>query len=255
MGDGKKSTNDATTGNGQSETVKGRSDREAGGPTRSAAGRPFDQTPSAGLPRRRFGATATASTTSDGEQRGLEPGVYRLRVGVLMSVRYHDRRRSWLTGWHNLTLVATVLFAGGVAARLETVTGLAWLGWVLSTLTGVTVALNIVFRFAERAAEHHVLANRFRELQSKLVSSATREEYGQLTRDRTAIEAEEPPGPKRLLSVLCQYESLRATRDDLSDDVTEMMSRIKWWRRALAPAWSQVGFVTRELRGLRTNPA
>ena len=253
MGDGKKTTNDATTGNAQSETVKGRSDREAGGPTRSAAERRSDQRPSAGLPRRR--SSATASTTSDGEQRGLEAAVYSLRVGVLMSVRYHDRRRSWLTGWHNVTLVATVLFAGGVAARLETVTGLAWLGWVLSTLTGVTVALNIVFRFAERAAEHHVLANRFRELQSKLVSSATREEYDQLARDRIAIEAEEPPGPKRLLSVLCQYESVRATREDLSDDVTEMMSKIKWWRRALAPAWSQVGFVTRELRGLRMNPA
>lgn len=180
----------------------------------------------------------------------MKKKTYGLRVGVRMSIRYHDRRRSWFAGWHAVTLVSTVIFAGGVSAWLR-----EWeYSWVLAVLMGVSVATNLVFRFADRAADHHALANRFRELDSKLRrsdSTITAERLQDLADEREAIQSEELVSPKRLLSVLCQYELIRATRDDLSDDVTRMMSRIWWWRRALAPIWSQQGFVTKNLRGIR----
>ncbi len=175
---------------------------------------------------------------------------YKLLVGIRMSVRYHTRRRAWFLGWHNGTLIGVVLFAGGVTARLEPL-GYSWL---LTLLTGAFVALNIVFRFADTAAVHQSLAVRFRVLEQQIVppQRVNEADYLRLHGERLAIESEEPP-PKRLLSVLCQYEVIRATRADLGEDVTNMMARIGWCRRALSPMWSQAGFVTRQLRGIRLN--
>lgn len=189
-----------------------------------------------------------SDAASGAPQEELDDLAYKLLVGVRMSVRYHTRRRAWFLGWHNGTLIGIVLFAGGVTARLEPL-GYSWL---LTLLTGAFVALNIVFRFADTAAVHQSLAVRFRVLEQQIVppQRLTEPDYVRLHGERLAIESEEPP-PKRLLSVLCQYEVIRATRSDLGEDVTNMMARIGWCRRALSPMWSQAGFVTRQLRGIR----
>ncbi len=230
----------------QGSAGQGRTDREAGHPgNRQSQGKS-----AARLPSGRSGGDPAASTSVGGKQ--LRADAYALQVGVQMSIRYHDRRRSWFAGWNNGTLVGTVFFAGGVAARLEQVVNLPWLPWALSVLTGISVALNLTYRFADRAAEHHLLAKRFRALHAKIDwRSMTQEQYQDCRAERIAIEAEEPAGVKRLLSLLCQYESLKATREDVSSDVKKMVSKISWWRRALAPAWSQATFVIKNLRGIR----
>lgn len=236
----------ASPGSGDTSSDQGRSDREARiPPTRSGLA---EGESSAGLSDRR---SDTASPTAG--SRRLDADVYGLRVGVHMSVRYHDRMRAWFMGWHNATMVTTVFSAGGVAARVESLWDFDQLGVVLSILTGASVALNLAFRFSGRAATHHVLANRFRALQGRLVSlSVTRKRYEELVRERLAIESDEPPAPKRLLSQLCQWEVLGATRRDLRYVVAEEMSKVRWWRRLLAPAWSQATFVTKTLRAIQS---
>ncbi len=235
----------------QRNAGQGRMDRETGQP----GDRQSQRESTAGLPSRRSGAAA-AATANGGGRKQLRGNAYALQVGVQMSIRYHDRRRSWFVGWNNGTLVGAVFFAGGVAARLEQVVNLPWLPWTLSVLTGASVALNLAYRFADHAAEHHLLAKRFRALHTKIDwRSMTQERYQDCRAERIAIEAEEPAGVKRLLSLLCEYESLKATRETALSDVKKMVSKIRWWRRALAPAWSQATFVMKNLRGIRPAPS
>ncbi|MYA07547.1 MAG: hypothetical protein F4060_06855 [Holophagales bacterium] len=210
---------------------------------------------SEGPPGQRRGDTAIGSVPGEGPEVVSETAegeevadlAYGLLVGVRMSVRYHERRRAWFEGWHNLTLVIALIFVGGVSLRIAERYPEA--EWWLSLIVALALAANVILQFAQRAAVHRGLAVRFIRLEKRIGDwdSMPYPTYRDLVAQRLDIESEEPT-TKVLLSTLCQYETIGAMRDDRAESVSREMAKIRWYRRALAPVFSQVGFVTRELR-------
>lgn len=196
------------------------------------------------------GPAATAAAA----QEALEERLDALLVGVRMSIRYHDMREGWFLRWHRLTQYGTILFAGGVAARLGDRFGDV-VAWTLTVLLGLVVGANLVFRFEKKANAHHQWGERFRALEKSLGSSwkhaLTWEDYERLYAERLDIETDETKPTMTLLSALCQFYVIGATRPDLRDETAAMLNRIPRCRRLLAHWWSQSEFVLRELGQIR----
>ncbi len=170
--------------------------------------------------------------------------VYGLLWGVQRSVRYHGRRRAWFERLHNTTMVLAVFSTSGAAVTVQ-VQQLETSSTVLTLVTGLLLATNIVVGFARRAAHHRLLAVRFRDLEAKLrpLRELSDEEYQEFLAERLAIESEEPP-VKRLLDALCHYELKRATRRDLDAETAGAIAAIPLWRRMAAQWASQATYAT-----------
>lgn len=173
-----------------------------------------------------------------------ESKVYGLLWGVQRSVRYHGRRRAWFERLHNITMVLAVFSTSGAAVTVQLEEFAGW-STVLTLVTGVFLATNIVIGFARRAAHHRLLGVRFRDLEAKLrpLRDLTEEHYQELVAERLAIESEEPP-VKRLLDALCHYELKRATRRDLDAETAGAIAAIPLWRRMTAQWASQATYAT-----------
>lgn len=170
---------------------------------------------------------------------------WNLFFAVKRCIRYHQRRRSWFESCHHMTLLGVVFTTGGVAARLELVQpdteGAQFISWGLALLSGALVTANIVFRFAERAAEHKGLAKRWRALEAALspIGPLSDREYKRYVAQRLQIENDEPP-VMRLLDALCHHELKKALYPEYSDDeVKAVRKAAPLSRRAVAHLFSQ----------------
>ena len=192
-------------------------------------------------------------------QEELEARLYALLVGVRMSIRYHDVREAWFLRWHRMTQFFTVIFAGGVAARLDQRFGDTTFGdnlvWVMTVLLGAAVVANLVFKFESRANDHRGFANRFRVLEKSLGPGwdhgLTLEDYKRLYQERLDIETDEVTPTMTLLSMMCQLQVLISSRPDLRNEIKDMMGRIPKFRRVLAHWRPQSQFVLQNLDQVR----
>lgn len=149
----------------------------------------------------------------DPERFGEE---YRMLLfGVRRSVRYHLRRRRFYERFHDVVLVvaaasgsATIAaFGSELTANLPSSVKVA----VPAAVT-VMALVDLVVGSMRKASLHTDLGRRFIALERRLVaagSSPSEPAIVEATRERLAIESDEPP-VLRVLDTLCHNELLRA---------------------------------------------
>jgi hypothetical protein len=159
------------------------------------------------------------------------------------SARYHDRRRAFFEVLHKITSVLTILLAGSV------IFGIAHDGakdpaWLVSVALAASLlsAFDLVVGYANKAALHRELKNRFSALQiSILCGGATEDEWIAHERERLQIEQDEPP-VYRALDLLCHNELLKA--EGYSPETYEAQrGRLNWLEKATSQfiKWQDIG--------------
>jgi len=169
----------------------------------------------------------------------LDKRSYWLLFGVRRSARYHDRRRAWFDGWHNVTLFLS--FFGSSAAAAAVLGAFPKFAAVAaSAMVALLATMDLVIGFARKAAFHHILKWRFIELEKNIpIRSFSDEEYQQFREQRLEIEKDELP-VKRLLDLLCYYEQCRA--DGVEQDG---IHGISWWRKFTAQVRSYENYTVK----------
>lgn len=158
----------------------------------------------------------------------LEAEFYKLHFDVQRSIRYHQRRRRWYDGLHNLAAGAGALF-GSVAffTILQQQEMLAMMAAAIVTLLSVS---DLVLGSSGMARLHHDLARDFIALDARIrTENQTGKLYKSLCQERLSIEANEPP-THVILNRICYNEQLRAEGRHEEGHLIELT----WFQRALA---------------------
>lgn len=141
---------------------------------------------------------------------------YRLLVNVRRCVRYHDLCESYCEGFHRRTRAFATVMGSGVVAAILVGSGAAagiWyedVGLWLAVVAVAAQAVNIHFRFAERAWAHRAQRDAFGALEADMVTlECTQEQVKMWMRERSVIERQERP-TKRVVNALAHNEVVRA---------------------------------------------
>ena len=137
---------------------------------------------------------------------------YHQLFGVRRSVRYHQRRRSYLEAWHTC-IAATQVVCGssGVAALFADATAI---GLSLTAVPPLLAAVDLVFGTTRRATLHAGLGRQFSQLEADMVPHEAEGEgledslLANFQRRRLAIEADEPP-KLRVVDLLSHNDLVR----------------------------------------------
>lgn len=135
---------------------------------------------------------------------------YGLLFDVRRSIRYHDRRRLFCLQLHHITSLLTILMAGSVLFDLAKGGETAiWL-IVISTITALLAALDMVIGYSTYASLHSNLRERFTTLEIDMVTgNADPDTWMDYQKRRLLIEKDEPAVYK-VLDLLCRNELLEA---------------------------------------------
>ena len=154
-----------------------------------------------------------------------------LLFGVRRSVRYHEKRERFFHRLNRVVLFLNVAF--GSAAVVAALSELGH-GWIVtfSALVAVASALDLAVDTGNRARLHADLRRRFVALESAMIGEEPdQERLARFTRERLAIEQDEPP-VLRALDVLCHNELVRALGYGRQHE-----HALPFWRRWLAQVW------------------
>ncbi len=154
-----------------------------------------------------------------------------LLFGVRRSARYHEKRERFFHRLNRVVLFLNVAF--GSAAVVAVISELGH-GWIVafSALVAMASALDLVVDTGGSARLHADLRRRFVALESAMIGEEPdQEKLTRFTRERLAIEQDEPP-VLRALDVLCHNELVRALGYGREKEHT-----LPLWRRLLAQVW------------------
>lgn len=148
-----------------------------------------------------------------------------LLFNVRLSIRYHNRRRSWFDMLNlGANALSVILSASAIAAlRIQADHLAVWCALAITVVSG----FNLVLRTSERARQHHDLARRFIALEQKVLP-AREDLFALLYADKLSIEADEPP-PLNVLGLMCHNDQVMA--EGISSD---RKIALWWWQRLLA---------------------
>jgi hypothetical protein len=149
-----------------------------------------------------------------------------LLFNVRLSIRYHNRRRSFFDTVNLAASFIAVVFGSAAIAAL-------WSKWpdgavYAAALVSLVSGANLVLRSSERARQHHELARRFIELEQKVLP-ASEGEFFELYKQKLQIESDEPPG-LGVLMIVCHNEQISA--EGLAPS---RLVWLRWWQRLFAP--------------------
>src|SRR5258706_15543958 len=90
-----------------------------------------------------------------------------LLFNVRLSIRYHNRRRSWFDTFNLAANALSVIFSSAAIAalRADSERFAVWSAIAITIVSG----FNLVLRTSERARQHHDLAKRFITLEQKVL--------------------------------------------------------------------------------------
>ncbi len=154
---------------------------------------------------------------------------HNLLFGIRRSVRYHSRRQRFYEQLHARTTFINLLLGSATIAIFTNALPVAWPLWAkLAPAAIVTIlsAADLVIGTMQKAWRHADLCRQFIELEKMLVNEDT--DIAEVTRQRLAIEATEPP-VLRVLDTLCHNELLRAMGYEKSQYI-----KVSWWQRLTA---------------------
>jgi hypothetical protein len=147
-----------------------------------------------------------------------------------LSVLYHRKRERFFAFWDRL--VTAIAIIGGSAA-FASVGGPDVVKWA-AAIIAVTSTVSLVFGFGARARTHSGLAQRFLELEARIVGRGERDfteadinEWESVAR---TLETEEPPTLSSLVRA-CQNELARAKGE------YDKIVPLGWWRRLTMNIW------------------
>jgi hypothetical protein len=166
----------------------------------------------------------------------LNDDQYGLLFDVCRSVRYHDRRRAFFEGMHQLTCFLTVLMAGSVLFDLGKAGETAGWLYLLSVSAALLAASDMVIGYSRCATRHSGLRERFSDLQIALEEGDLSESSWRTYRlSRLRIEKDEPPVFK-IVDLLCHNELLTAFGFDRAKQSGEFIE-INCWQRLTSHLW------------------
>lgn len=147
-----------------------------------------------------------------------------LLFNVRLSIRYHNRRRSWFDMLNlGANALSVILSAGAIAALRVNADYLAvWCAIAITVVSG----FNLVLRTSERARQHHDLVRRFIALEQKVLP-ARDDQFTSLYAEKLSIEADEPP-PLNVLGLICHNDQVRA--EGIGE---ERKIKLRLWQRWL----------------------
>ena len=139
-----------------------------------------------------------------------------LRFDVVVSVKYHTRRRRFFESWQNAALFVAFIFSAATLSRLlQTLPdGQEWLGQLPAIATSLLIGLTLVGRVGAKAVDHNELKRRFIELQQKMELSRaepTEQLFADCSADRLRIEKDEPP-IDRVVHAFCYNETVKSLK-------------------------------------------
>ena len=142
---------------------------------------------------------------------------HRLLFGIQRSARYHDRRRAFFDLLHHITNVVTILLSGVVLMDLAG-TSVPDSFKASAAIAAILSAFDLVIGFSRRAAEHRDFKRQFIELERKMLSARSSEDFESIVSARLAVEADEP-AVFRALDGLCHNELMIAHGHSQTDPV------------------------------------
>lgn len=158
------------------------------------------------------------------EQLELDDEKYGMLFDVRRSIRYHDRRRAFLEGWHRATNFLTILMAGSVLFDLAKAGDTA--SWMIapSVAAALLAVADMVLGYAKQAAAHERFRSKFSDLEIQMLSGDAQDEtWTKHQIQRLEIEKDEPPIYK-VLDGLCRNEVL--VSEGHSDD--RLFNKFSW---------------------------
>ena len=139
-----------------------------------------------------------------------------LRFDVVVSVKYHTRRRRFFESWQNAALFVAFIFGTASLTRfLQSMPeGYEWLGQLPAVATSLLIGLTLVVRVGAKAVDHNDLKRRFIDLQQKMDQSRTTPTETLLSDcrvNRLRIEKDEPP-INRVVHASCYNETVKSLK-------------------------------------------
>lgn len=132
-----------------------------------------------------------------------------LLFSVRRSIRYHNRRRRFFEGWHNVTSALNVMFGSATIATLLKSEGSTGVAATFAVLISILSAIDLVVGTSRKAWLHADFVKRFIGLEKQMTGEPTEEDFHRLCIARLDIEAEEPP-VLHVLNTICHNELSRA---------------------------------------------
>ena len=177
---------------------------------------------------------------------GLDERSYGLLFAVRRSIRYHDRRRAWFDGWHNVTLFLS-FFGSSAAAAVVLGAFPKFAAVAASAMVALLATMDLVIGFARKAALHNMIKLRFIDLEKIMpIRNFSPEEYQSFRGQRLEIEKDELP-VMRLLDFLCHYQQSRADGVEPDSGEKKKFLKICLWRKFTVQIWSHENYVTKFL--------
>lgn len=132
-----------------------------------------------------------------------------LLFGVRRSSRYHNRRRRFFEGWHNVTSALNVIFSSATIATLLKSDDSIGIAAAFAVVISILSAIDLVVGTSRKAWLHADFAKRFIGLEKQMTRLPAEKDFQRLCIARLDIEAEEPP-VLHVLNTICHNELLRA---------------------------------------------
>ena len=129
---------------------------------------------------------------------------------IRRSIRYHNRRRAFFDRLEQTSNMAALVFGSATIGGILGQTPYKIIALGAAALVIILSSVNLVAGSTRRARDHADFARRFIDLEKKMVlSDPSNQCLRNITTERLAIEAEEPP-VLQVLNVLCHNEQMRA---------------------------------------------
>ena len=120
--------------------------------------------------------------------RASAEDIERLRFELTRNAVYHDQLSRRLGLWNRFTMLATIVFGSSAAVGL--VSGDPMLGQALGLSVAVIGAVQLVWDFSGRAAEHLALRGRYYDLLAQVEGGG---DAGDIASAMALLYADEPP--------------------------------------------------------------
>ena len=151
------------------------------------------------------------------------------------SARYHERRARFFSTCHIIVMVAAVLSGSATIAIVGELVAQDWpplMKALPMAVVTVLACIDVVLRFADKAALHGDLRRRFLRVEKQLVKlseDSPDKEIARLYAEVLDIETEEPP-VLQILNIICYNDVVRARGED-----REHLAELSFLQKLCAP--------------------
>ena len=154
----------------------------------------------------------------------IKAKIYKMDYHASKSIRYHDRRATFLGNSHKALLTFAFLLL--VASIFNGANDSLFWAFMLALFSAFTSMFDVLCNFSVTIHIHRELSKRFNKLKHRIAVSSNEDvDFRKITKEYLGILADEPPAVYLALEADCD-NSIRYARGR-----TQELAEISWWER------------------------